>query len=116
MPQRDPECLFCRIVSGEVPAAVVHETDRTVAFLDVEPQAPVHILVVPRDHYQDIGELSTTDRELAGILVKAAGDTATAEGLTDYRLVMNTGSSAGQSVFHVHAHVLGGRPLTWPPG
>ncbi len=116
MAQPEPDCLFCRIVAGEIPADIVHETEQTLAFRDIEPQAPVHVLVITREHHQDIGQLVAADPELAGVLSKAAAEVAAAEGLTDYRLVFNTGASAGQSVFHVHAHVLGGRPLSWPPG
>ncbi|HVQ89380.1 MAG TPA: histidine triad nucleotide-binding protein [Actinomycetes bacterium] len=116
MTQQILDCLFCRVASGEIPATVVSETDQTIAFRDIEPQAPVHVLVIPRDHYQDIGALSDADPGLAGALMQAATKAAAAEGLTDYRLVLNTGATAGQSVFHVHAHVLGGRPMAWPPG
>jgi histidine triad (HIT) family protein len=114
--QSDPDCLFCRIVAGEIPAAIVYETERTLAFRDIEPQAPVHVLVIPRAHHPDIGQLVAADPELAADLAAAATAVAAAEGLNDYRIVYNTGTSAGQSVFHVHAHVLGGRPLSWPPG
>jgi histidine triad (HIT) family protein len=116
MTRSDPDCLFCRIVAGEIPATVVRETEQTLAFRDIEPQAPVHVLVIPRDHHSDIGQLVASDSELAAALAAAATEVAAAEGLTDYRIVFNTGASAGQSVFHVHAHVLGGRPLSWPPG
>ncbi len=116
MAQPEPDCLFCRIVAGEIPADIVHETEQTLAFRDIEPQAPVHVLVITREHHQDIGQLVAADPELAVVLSKAAAEVAAAEGLSDYRLVFNTGASAGQSVFHVHAHVLGGRPLSWPPG
>lgn len=110
------ECLFCRIVSGAIPADIVYETERMVAFRDIEPQAPVHVLVIPRDHHQDIGSLVSADPELASDLLADAAVVAGQEGLSDFRLVMNTGAQAGQSVFHVHAHVLGGRPMLWPPG
>jgi len=114
--QNDPDCLFCRIVAGEIPATIVRETEQTLAFRDIEPQAPVHVLVIPRAHHPDIGALAAADPELAADLATAATEVAAAEGLADYRIVFNTGASAGQSVFHVHAHVLGGRPLSWPPG
>jgi len=112
------ECLFCRIVAGEIPADVVRETDDTVAFRDIDPKAPVHVLVVPRAHHADAGSVAAADPALAGRLLAAAAAVAEQEGLTDggYRIVLNTGTGAGQTVFHVHAHVLGGRPLLWPPG
>ena len=110
------DCLFCRIAAGEIPATVVRETVRTVAFRDIEPQAPVHVLVIPRDHHPDFGGLVAADPQLASTLLAEASSVAVQEGLTDYRLVVNTGAQAGQSVFHVHAHVLGGRPMLWPPG
>lgn len=116
MTHSDPDCLFCRIVAGEIPATIVRETEQTLAFRDIEPQAPVHMLVIPLAHHADIGQLVAADAELAADLATAATEVAAAEGLTDYRIVFNTGASAGQSVFHVHAHVLGGRPLSWPPG
>lgn len=110
------DCLFCKIVSGEVPSDVVLTTDQVVAFRDVGPVAPTHILVVPRDHAVNAAETAATDPALLGALVTAAAEVASREGLDDYRLVFNTGEGAGQSVFHTHLHVLGGRPMTWPPG
>lgn len=110
-------CLFCGIVAGDVPAAVVHETERTVAFRDLNPVAPTHVLVVPRDHYATIAELADTDPSYLGEVMAAAGAVARQEGLTGgYRLVANTGDDGGQTVQHVHVHVLGGRSLSWPPG
>ena len=109
-------CLFCGIVAGDVEADVVHVTERTVAFRDVSPQAPTHVLVVPRDHYANAAELAAGDPEASAELVAAAAAVAVAEGHEDYRLVFNTGAGAGQSVFHTHLHVLAGRPMTWPPG
>jgi histidine triad (HIT) family protein len=110
------DCLFCRIVTGEIPGDIVHQTKRTVAFRDTNPQAPTHVLVVPREHAPNAAATAAADPALAGALVAAAADVAAAEGLDDYRLVLNTGAGAGQSVFHTHLHVLGGRALTWPPG
>ena len=111
------DCLFCRIVAGEVPATVVAETDRTVAFRDVHPQAPTHVLVVPRAHFADVGAMAAADPALVADVVAAAVDVARAEGVGEgFRLVTNTGPESGQSVFHVHVHVLGGRPMGWPPG
>lgn len=114
-PQAD--CLFCKIVAGEVPATVVHETDDIIAFRDINPQAPTHVLVIPRVHYATAAELGAAKPELAGRLLVEAGAVAAKEDTTDgYRVVFNTGAGAGQTVFHVHAHVLGNRGLSWPPG
>jgi len=106
-------CLFCRIVAGEIPAEVVHETKRTLAFRDVNPKAPVHVLVIPKDHHENAGALAAADPSLAGEVLRAAAEVAAAEGLAEdgYRLLFNTGPHSGQEVFHVHGHVLGGRPL-----
>jgi histidine triad (HIT) family protein len=108
-------CLFCKVVSGEVPATVVWQDDDAVAFEDINPQAPTHVLVVPRKHLADIGELAG-DPETAVALLRAIRAVVADRGLTDYRTVFNTGAEVGQSVFHVHAHVLAGRPFRWPPG
>ena len=109
-------CLFCGIAAGDVEADVVHVTERTVAFRDVNAQAPTHVLVVPRDHYANAAELAAGDPEASAELVTAAAAVATSEGHDDYRLVFNTGAGAGQSVFHTHLHLLAGRPMNWPPG
>jgi histidine triad (HIT) family protein len=110
------DCLFCAIVAGDIPADVVLRTDSVVAFRDIDPKAPTHILVVPTQHYANVGELSDQQPELASAVLQAAAEVARMENLDGYRLVFNTGAEAGQSVFHVHGHVLGGRPLNWPPG
>lgn len=111
------DCLFCRIVAGEIPATLVAETADTVAFRDINPQAPTHVLVIPRDHHPDLGSMAAADPALAGRLAGDAAAVATQEGLAGgWRLVFNTGPDAGQTVFHVHGHVLGGRRLGWPPG
>jgi histidine triad (HIT) family protein len=110
------DCLFCAIVAGDIPADVVLRTDSVVAFRDIDPKAPTHILVVPTQHYANVGELSDQKPELASAVLQAAAEVARMENLDGYRLVFNTGAEAGQSVFHVHGHVLGGRPLNWPPG
>lgn len=110
------DCLFCRIVSGEIPADVVRATDATVAFRDVAPQAPTHVLVIPRQHHRDIASLALVDSALAGQMMADAAQVAADLGLAEFRLVLNTGPTAGQSVFHVHAHVLAGRDFGWPPG
>ncbi|NJP99459.1 histidine triad nucleotide-binding protein [Streptomyces zingiberis] len=115
-PQAD--CLFCKIVAGEVPATVVRESETAIAFRDISPQAPTHVLVIPRAHHADAAALAAADPALAADLLREAGAVAADEGIdgSGYRIVLNTGSGAGQTVFHVHAHVLGGRDLTWPPG
>jgi histidine triad (HIT) family protein len=111
------DCLFCRIVAGEIPATTVLETDRVVAFRDISPQAPVHVVVIPKDHHADVAALAAADPGLAGELLAVVADVARAENLErGYRVVFNTGADGGQTVFHVHAHLLGGRGLGWPPG
>ncbi len=113
----DPECLFCRIVSGDIPSDVVHETDSTLAFRDLEPQAPTHVLVIPRSHQPNAAALGDAEPDVLVDLVASAKAVAEQEGLEDgYRLVFNTGAAAHQTVFHVHLHVLGGRTMGWPPG
>lgn len=109
-------CLFCRIVAGEIPADIVWSDDRVLAFRDIAPQAPTHILVIPREHHDDIEQLVVADPSLAAAVLSAVASIVDQEGLTDHRLVFNTGAGAGQSVFHAHGHILGGRPLAWPPG
>jgi histidine triad (HIT) family protein len=107
------DCLFCRIVAGEVPTDVVYETESALAFRDIAPKAPVHVLVVPKAHFPDVAALAEADPGLAGNVLAAAAAVAKAAGLaTDgYRTIFNTGGHGGQEVFHVHAHVLGGAPL-----
>jgi histidine triad (HIT) family protein len=113
----DPDCLFCKIVAGDIPAEIVHETGTTVAFRDLEPQAPTHVLVIPRSHYPNAAALAAGEPATAADLFDAAGAIALQEGLEEgYRLVFNTGAAAHQTVFHVHMHLLGGRAMTWPPG
>ena len=110
------DCLFCRIVAGGVPATVVAETEHSLAFRDIEPAAPTHVLVVPRRHVSDLAALGTASvGELADVVALAAR-VARDEGVPGYRLVANTGAAAQQSVFHAHVHVIGGRTLSWPPG
>jgi histidine triad (HIT) family protein len=112
MPVVSVDCLFCRIVAGEIPATVVYENESVVAFRDIQPQAPVHVLVIPRAHHADAAAVGAADPALAGAVLAAAGAVAKAEGLADgYRVIFNTGPHALQTVFHVHAHVLGGEPL-----
>jgi histidine triad (HIT) family protein len=112
------DCLFCRIVRGDIPADVVAEGESWIAFRDIQPQAPVHVLVIPRRHVDSIGELKEGDTGLAGELLVAAAEVARLEGVGEsgYRVVTNVGERAGQSVFHLHVHVLGGRRMRWPPG
>ena len=112
------DCLFCAIVAGDIPATSVLETDRVLAFRDINPQAPTHVLVIPKEHYPDVGTLAAADGGLLGEVTTAGHRVAEAEGLAGrgYRLVFNTGADAGQAVPHVHGHVLGGRSLAWPPG
>ncbi|HWL36654.1 MAG TPA: HIT domain-containing protein [Frankiaceae bacterium] len=103
------DCLFCRLVAGEIPATIVRETDETLAFRDIAPKAPVHVLVIPKAHHADIGSLAAADPVLAQRLLAEAAAVAEAEGIGDaWRLGFNTGAAVGQTVFHVHAHVLGG--------
>lgn len=114
---RDPECLFCSIVAGDVPAEVVARSAHTVAFRDVKPQAPTHVLVVPTAHHATAAALAAAEPQAAAELLTQTRVVAEQEGYGDaYRLVFNTGAQVGQSVFHAHAHVLAGRPLSWPPG
>ena len=110
------DCLFCRIVRGEIPAKLVAEDEHSVAFRDITPQAPVHILIVPREHVASLNQ--ATDPAMLGRLSLMAADLARKEGISEsgYRTVVNTNAAAGQTVFHVHLHLLGGRPMHWPPG
>ena len=109
-------CLFCRIVSGEIPAKLVAETPECVAFRDINPQAPTHVLVIPREHVPSLRE--ATDPALVGRLALLAAEIARTEGIAEggYRTVINTGADAGQTVHHIHLHLLGGRAMGWPPG
>ncbi len=113
-PTYDPDCLFCRIVAGEVPATRLREDADTLVFPDIAPKAPVHVLVVPKRHRRDIADLGR-DPEAAAALVAAIRGFVTEAGITDFRTIFNTGPGAGQSVFHVHAHVLAGRSMGWQP-
>jgi histidine triad (HIT) family protein len=111
------DCLFCKIAAGDLPADVVHETDSTLAFRDLEPQAPTHVLVIPRSHHANAADLAAAEPDVAVDLLNAAAAVAKQEGLdAGYRMVFNTGAQAHQTVFHAHLHVLGGRPMGWPPG
>jgi histidine triad (HIT) family protein len=110
------DCVFCKIVEGTLPAEVVVSTARVLAFRDIAPQAPVHVVVVPREHHTDVAALAVVDPAVLGELVQVANEVAEREADGEYRLVFNTGLDAGQSVFHAHGHVLAGRLMTWPPG
>ena len=112
------ECLFCRIAAGEIPATIVFRDAHVVAFRDIAPQAPTHILLIPVRHLASVAEVTESDGDLLARLMTAATRLAESDGLADsgYRLVTNTGPDAGQSVAHLHWHLLGGRPMAWPPG
>lgn len=110
------DCLFCRIVAGEIPSERVLEDDEIIAFRDVNPVAPTHVLVIPRRHVRDMQSLTDADADLVAALFRGVRQVADAEGLRSYRIVSNTGAEAGQSVDHLHLHLLGGRPMAWPPG
>lgn len=112
------ECLFCKIVAGQIPAKKLYEDDHCVAFADINPQAPTHALIVPKRHLATVNDATAEDRELLGHLAFSAAKLAREKGIADtgYRLVFNTNAHAGQTVFHIHLHLLGGRALAWPPG
>jgi histidine triad (HIT) family protein len=112
------DCLFCKIARREIPATLVYEDERVAAFQDLNPQAPTHILVIPKRHIETLNDLSTEDDQLVGELVRRAGAIAAERGLSagGYRTIFNTNRDAGQTVFHIHLHLLGGRAMTWPPG
>lgn len=110
------DCIFCKIIAGQIPAKLELENEHCVAFRDINPQAPTHILVIPRKHVAQLTELGADDYALMGECVRAANEVAKKAGLTGFRLVVNNGSEAGQTVWHIHWHVVGGRPMHWPPG
>jgi histidine triad (HIT) family protein len=112
------DCLFCKIVAGDIPAKIVHADDEAIAFRDIDPKAPTHVIVIPRQHIATVNDLKEEHERVVGRLFTIARQVARDEGLADdgYRLVMNCGAGAGQSVFHIHLHLLGGRRLSWPPG
>lgn len=111
-------CLFCKMVSGDLAADFAHQDDRCFVIRDINPQAPTHLLVIPREHIESLDDASQKDEALLGHLLRMAARVANQEGQSDnaYRTVINTGAGAGQSIFHLHVHVLAGRPLNWPPG
>lgn len=110
------DCLFCKIAAGLIPCDKVYEDDDYVAFSDINPQAPVHILVVPRRHMPKVADMTPADGNLVGGLFYVAAKVCAEKGIADYRLVINNGAGAGQSVFHIHLHILAGRAFSWPPG
>ncbi|HTP07285.1 MAG TPA: histidine triad nucleotide-binding protein [Anaerolineae bacterium] len=109
-------CLFCQIAAGERPATIVHRSGDVIAIRDINPQAPTHILIIPTKHIVSVAETTVEDEGLIGRLLTTAKEIAQQENLKGYRLVINTGAQAGQSVFHLHVHLLGGRAMHWPPG
>ena len=107
-------CIFCKIAKKEIPTNLLYEDEKTVAFNDLNPQAPTHILVIPKEHFASLNELN--DKEIMASLLNATKEVTKKLNITDYRTVINTGKGAGQEVFHIHLHILAGRPLKWPPG
>jgi histidine triad (HIT) family protein len=116
MADYDPDCLFCKIAAGEIPADVVASDDRVVVFRDISPKAPTHVLAIPRRHIPSAADLTDADGGLLAALFAALRRAAADTGLGGYRIVTNVGADAGQSVFHLHFHLLAGRPMAWPPG
>jgi histidine triad (HIT) family protein len=114
----DTSCIFCRIAAREIPSDIVHESDRIVAFRDTDPKAPTHILLIPKEHIASVAEIDDDHAAMLADITQAATHLARAEGIDEsgWRLVTNVGPGAGQSVFHLHFHLLGGRPMSWPPG
>jgi len=112
------DCLFCKIAAGEIPADKIYEDDHVIAFRDIAPKAPTHVLVIPRRHISTLNDLRPDDSELIGRMYLAAREVAHQEGIAEdgYRTVVNCNSAAGQTVFHIHLHLLGGRAMSWPPG
>jgi len=114
----EQDCLFCSIVAGNIPADVIYESDSAIAFRDINAQAPTHVLIIPRKHIATINDLEAGDKEIVGSMYMAAREIAQQEGIDEagYRAVMNCNEGAGQTVFHIHLHLLGGRSFGWPPG
>jgi histidine triad (HIT) family protein len=113
---KDDNCLFCKIVAGDIPASIVKKTDRVTVFRDIAPEAPTHLLVIPNQHFANMAEVAASEPALVGEIFSVADQVATELGLSSYRTNINTGAGAGQSVFHAHLHLLGGRAFAWPPG
>jgi histidine triad (HIT) family protein len=116
MADYDPDCLFCRIAAGEIPSEIVHADDTVVVFRDISPKAPTHLLAIPRRHLASVAELTDSDGEMLAALFAALRQVADEAGAGSYRIVTNVGADAGQSVFHLHFHLLAGRTMSWPPG
>lgn len=114
--KRDPDCIFCKIIEGLIPCDKVYEDDEILAFRDINPQAPTHILLIPKEHRAGLSAYGPGDEWVLGNLQVVANRVAAGQGLTDFRTVYNCGKQAGQEVFHLHMHLLGGRPFRWPPG
>jgi histidine triad (HIT) family protein len=112
----EENCLFCKIISGEIPGDFVHQDDQCVVIRDINPQAPTHVLVIPRDHIESLDDASQKEEGLLGHLLRVGARVANEQEHDSYRTVINTGAGAGQSVFHLHVHVLAGRAMNWPPG
>ena len=112
------DCMFCRIIAGEIPSTKVYEDATAYAFRDINPQAPTHVLIISKEHIESLNDASQSDEVLLGHLMRLAPKIANQEGIAEngYRTVINTGAESGQTVFHLHVHLLGGRPMTWPPG
>jgi histidine triad (HIT) family protein len=115
-PTYDPDCLFCRIAAGEIPAEIVFQDEAVVVFRDISPEAPTHVLAIPRRHVASVADLTDADGDLLAALFGAMRRVAEEAGLKGYRILSNVGPESGQSVFHLHFHLLGGRPMAWPPG
>lgn len=109
-------CLFCKIIEGEIPVTILYEDEDLIAFNDINPQAPMHFLVIPKKHLSGPEDVSTEDERVAGKLMRVGNEIALQEGFSQYRVVVNNGPQAGQTVFHLHMHILGGRDMIWPPG
>ena len=118
MSESSEDCLFCKILAGNIPADIIYESETAIAFRDINPKAPTHVVIIPRQHIATINDIEEDDQAIIGSLYLAAREIAAAEGLADdgYRTVMNCNEAAGQTVFHIHLHLLGGRALGWPPG
>jgi histidine triad (HIT) family protein len=112
------DCIFCKIINKEIPAKIIYEDEYIVAFEDINPQAPVHVLIIPKDHFNSLNDIPANKQELLGHIILNARKLAEKKGIKDkgYRIVLNTGKNSGQEVFHIHFHLLGGRQMTWPPG
>ncbi|MFW6132077.1 MAG: histidine triad nucleotide-binding protein [Candidatus Aminicenantaceae bacterium] len=111
-------CIFCKIINKEIPSKIIYEDEKILAFEDINPQAPIHILIIPKEHYASLNEIPENKTEIIGAIFSKARDIAEQKGITQkgYRIVLNTGKDSGQDVFHIHFHLLAGRKMNWPPG